>query len=55
MITSWWLLTAALFLFLIAAIFFIFFALKTGIRPEDSEHIDPLADEADEKETDAQK
>ncbi|WP_164462081.1 hypothetical protein [Bacillus sp. FJAT-42376] len=57
MFTSWWLLTAALFLFLIAAIFLIFFALKTGIRPEDAEHIDPIddEDEPEENDTDAQK
>ncbi|MTH53567.1 hypothetical protein GKZ89_09145 [Bacillus mangrovi] len=42
MLTNWWLFTAALFLFLIAAIFLIFFALKTGIQTEDARRIDEL-------------
>ncbi|MGD6817826.1 hypothetical protein [Metabacillus sp. 84] len=56
MLTNWWLLTGTLVLFLLAAIWLIFFALKTGIGTEDAERIDPLPEnETAGNESDGQK
>ncbi|MBD1379614.1 hypothetical protein [Metabacillus arenae] len=46
MILGWWLVTFVLSLFLIFAIVFIIYALKSGVNTEDAVRIDPIPDDS---------